>query len=884
MRVPMVILLMSAFLLQAQVNTWHRRSLAPAESLFRSAGSLVYLPDSDRFLISMGFLSKTFRGSPSPYSEQVLSLRDTIWKNFLPAGKLGVWGDTVGLCDSVAYSPYFRIELHNGIVRPSLASSNAGKAYYQYAYDSHEKKVYYYIENNTVRFDPATRTWAVLNPSVDPAGGPNLPGGGAWSLNRLRWASMAYDPVNRELLLVGGGCAIVPRGSVGSWIYKPSTNTWTKLAAAVEPEPRALSQMVYDAKNRVIVLFSGDHLDYMHGDTWIYACSTRTWVRKHPAVSPEPRSGHAMVYLPRSRKVVMFGGYDYDYDWSDRYGDQGENDPLDSLEMWTYDVADGPEGSWKLIKKFTNCEPAGMGWAGRAAPLQAAADSADRIVCIGEPVAGNRYYHYGLTWVMDCDPSQVDAAGTLAHGWPADSAKKRIRRWDPAWFKQDPTPVDTGAQEAFLRNLTPNTWTYFAQPRYPIGGRSYGKAAIASDRGVIFHWGGGHAEVCQNDMPLYDIHSNRWSIPYAGESALEYDRSDLGGAPGNLTFNNRPTMVSHAYDGYDYCPILKKLLLFHYQATYLFDPDKGDWDSAAIPHAANMVNLSTLSRVLNATPHGMVAWADVSNYSRLWILDTTTLRWRDLPVKNGWSQLPAPWCETHMLVYDSRRDRLLFARNSQNKAGTFNGQIWEYRFADSTLAALNPANAGRVNAMYYLRDAVYIDATDQVLMQDTISADGRSGLGVYDCATNQWKLAPVTSAAGRSWSTSSNCSPMLYDKRRNLVFSTNIRNEIAVMNYRDSAHTLSVEESAAASDLPGLTVTPNPFHPAATITGFGSIRGRGRVTVHDLSGRLVAEFPCNGAVRWNARDGRDRPLPAGLYFISLKVDRHVVRARAVLAR
>src|SRR5512136_2405756 len=105
-------LLVFQAVLLADVNVWHRNTIPSNDSLFRLGGGMVYLPDSDRFLLSMGFLSRTFYDQPSPYSEQVMSLKDTLWKSLLPPGKLGLWGDTVGYCDSVAYNLYFRIETH----------------------------------------------------------------------------------------------------------------------------------------------------------------------------------------------------------------------------------------------------------------------------------------------------------------------------------------------------------------------------------------------------------------------------------------------------------------------------------------------------------------------------------------------------------------------------------------------------------------------------------------------------------------------------------------------------------------------------------------------------------------------------------------------------
>ncbi len=48
-------------------------------------------------------------------------------------------------------------------------------------------------------------------------------------------------------------------------------------ALDAEPPPRALSPLVYDAKNKLFILFGGDHLDYLTNDTWVFDPSKKTW-------------------------------------------------------------------------------------------------------------------------------------------------------------------------------------------------------------------------------------------------------------------------------------------------------------------------------------------------------------------------------------------------------------------------------------------------------------------------------------------------------------------------------------------------------------------------------------------------------------------------------
>src|SRR5262249_52426004 len=54
-----------------------------------------------------------------------------------------------------------------------------------------------------------------------PAGGPDQP--------PLLWSSMCYDPVNRQVLLFGGGNVLTERGDPGTWAYDPASNVWSQL-------------------------------------------------------------------------------------------------------------------------------------------------------------------------------------------------------------------------------------------------------------------------------------------------------------------------------------------------------------------------------------------------------------------------------------------------------------------------------------------------------------------------------------------------------------------------------------------------------------------------------------------------------------------------------
>lgn len=94
------------------------------------------------------------------------------------------------------------------------------------------------------------------------------------------------------------------------------------------------------------------------------------------------------------------------------------------------------------------------------------------------------------------------------------------------------------------------------------------------------------------------------------------------------------------------------------------------------------------------------------------------------------------------------------------------------------------------------------------------------------------------------------------------------------------------------SPIPALAapaVYPNPFNPSAVVAFELASASEVRLSVHDLAGRLVAEFP--GAtlesghheLRWDGRLRDGRPAPSGTYFFVLNTDeaRTVVKAALI---
>jgi hypothetical protein len=121
----------------------------------------------------------------------------------------------------------------NNLLRvPTFAGYGASsQAYHQYAYDPEAKRVVLYCLNQTMAYDPQSRTWSNT-------------GAGAFSKgHHMKWGSMAYDPVNKEIVSIGGS-SFEAGGTPGTWVFTCATNKWAKL----QPGSAAMRELNAEAR------------------------------------------------------------------------------------------------------------------------------------------------------------------------------------------------------------------------------------------------------------------------------------------------------------------------------------------------------------------------------------------------------------------------------------------------------------------------------------------------------------------------------------------------------------------------------------------------------------------------------------------------------------
>ena len=370
----------SAAAAEPSPNTWVKLDKADVEGR-RHDVPLGYSPDLKRFLVLGGRTSFDDYKKPRSYDELALDTKEGQWENWFPAGK--DWGPQFGPArrrDGRTKPSASRTrKATSAPTGPSTARSPSARS--TTTIPTTNVSIFY-AGGRTFRYDPAARKWTDLAPKTDP----EKELGGV-----LLWSSMCYDRQNKQFVLFGGGNIQSERGDPGTWTYSPADNAWTQLKLDKQPPHRANSRLVYDPVHKKAVLFGGDRLDQLLSDTWTFDVVARKWEEKKPERCPSPRAGHAMLWLPKAKKVLLLGGYGY----------TSTTEYMASLyrrlpfEAWTYDVE---ADQWELLKRW---EPAEAPQGPANAFLPAAVDEEDVVVVLGDDG----------TWTCRIDATQTDADG-----------------------------------------------------------------------------------------------------------------------------------------------------------------------------------------------------------------------------------------------------------------------------------------------------------------------------------------------------------------------------------------------------------------------------------------------------------------------------------------
>ncbi|MBM4038628.1 MAG: hypothetical protein FJ290_08950 [Planctomycetes bacterium] len=317
-------------------------------------------------------------------------------------------------------------------------------------------------------------------------------------------------------------------------------------ALRVEPPPRCAAPMVYDPKNKCVVMFgghtslwrsdggSGPNVMDGQNDTWLYDVKTRQW-RETAAKSRPPLGRFAcrvpmLAYDDASGLILSFA----------RTGDIWNAKTPRKAQLWTLDVA---RGEWsKRLETDWSGELTTMSGQGSESPHSQAPtamfgyDPKAKLALIVQPEKEGQ-----ATYAMRVDLSSLPSEPAPAWTPPTPITPQEIPADDPAWL-------------ATLKALPANTWVPAKPPKEP-NRRDWGMLAVDPVRGWVVYQGGGHSSWQVNDVSVYAVGANKWAFQAGDHNAYippnEWEGNTLGyrgGPRGRHERNTYQALDGRAYN------------------------------------------------------------------------------------------------------------------------------------------------------------------------------------------------------------------------------------------------------------------------------------------------------------------------------------------------
>lgn len=463
-------------------------------------------------------------------------------------------------------------------------------------------------------------------------------------------------------------------------------------ALRVEPPPRNAAPMVYDAKNKCIVMFGGQttvsRTDINAGlaysgldDTWLYDVKTRQW-REIAKTNRPPRSRIPLLaYDPESGLVLLVT----------ISGNVWDTRVPRKAALWTLDAAKGEwakrsEQPW--VGEIVTNSGAGSEGPKAQMPLDMFGfDPKARLLLVMQPAKGVQ-----LTCAMKLNLAKLPSEpASAAQPEPPVKPCESMLAEDPVWV-------------AKLKSLPANIWVRAKPPQEPAQ-RDWGVIAVDAPRGALMYFGGGHSSYQCNDVAVYSVGGNRWTTGPGDHNGHvpnnEWEGSTLGHRGGPPTGHQRNTYQS--FDGrmYLFYGTMDKLpgnYIFHADPDYarFYDLDRGGiWRDLRIAGIERPEKMPAATHVSVADSKGRLftVIGEAPNYyapnvSRM-LVSCLDLNENKLIVK----EVPKPFPEQRGLgegrpfCYASDRDQLILMNGKpEDAAKNFSEDIKKFPLRQVTFA------------------------------------------------------------------------------------------------------------------------------------------------------------------------------------------------------
>jgi len=467
---------------------------------------------------------------------------------------------------------------------------------------------------------------------------------------------------------------------------------------------------------------------------------------------PPPRALSPVVYDPKTNLFVIFGGDHLDYLTND---------------TWVFDP-----GKKKWFQRHPKEAPPPRGNHQLKASDGKISLSGGYTYTSSTDYVGGQYRDLNDgEWSYDVGAD----AWTGGKGVDPDSRTYRTGRLHPDYYLQGAAP-DPKEFARVLGELPANTWVRTKPPHLPALNRDWGTAVLDPDHDLILRFSGGHSAHGGTDVLQYHMKTNRWELCFPVEFPLGqlYSNTEY---PEGVNFNRRPWVTGHTYQNYGYDPNFHRMLFTgRREGCFVYDPEAGDWTSRLEKPKGMVYGDCFYTLTLTPTPQGLVCW---NHDGRLYQFEKEA--WVERTLRG--EKLPGSVVDNSTLLYDPKRERLLFARKPYGDKTPYTGELHAVDVKTWTVASVSPAGKEAAAAVPYLCQIRYDVENDLLLVGGTLppGTDGVRRTPAYDPAGNRWvslKLAgdDPNGKNGRNVSLG-----LMYDAKRKLFWAVDTNSHVFVL-------------------------------------------------------------------------------------------------------
>ena len=279
------------------------------------------------------------------------------------------------------------------------------------------------------------------------------------------YAAMAYDPMNKGVVLFGG-LGYPAKALNDTWIWNGAT--WTLQHPPVSPPAQIpYGGMVFDPKTQEIVLVTrSKYASDVPGETWTW--NGVTWTRQYPTTSPFLLAESQIIYDSASGEVLLFTA------------------PLNGhYELWAWNGADWTE---QAPLPYWSKRPIG-------APIYAYDQATNDVIALVPVIPftlGQHAFYETWTWNGSTWTRQHPTASPTVVAWPAmayDNALGQLVLFDGGRVSRPNPDGPFAINETWTWNGV--TWTRQYPAVSPRAADATGMTYDAQDGTVVLFGGQG---------------------------------------------------------------------------------------------------------------------------------------------------------------------------------------------------------------------------------------------------------------------------------------------------------------------------------------------------------------------------------------------------------